>query len=34
MWTGFVLLRVGLVAGSCERGIEIVGSIKYAGFLV
>jgi hypothetical protein len=31
MWTGFIWLRTGQVAGSYEHGNETSGSIKMAG---
>jgi hypothetical protein len=27
-WIGFIWLRIGIVEGSCEHGIEPSGSIK------
>jgi hypothetical protein len=27
-WTGLICLRIGQVAGSCESGNEVPGSIK------
>jgi hypothetical protein len=32
-WTGFIWLRIGPVAGSCEHGNETSGSIKCGEFL-
>jgi hypothetical protein len=33
VWTGFILLRIGTVAGCCEHGNEPSGSIKGGEFL-
>jgi hypothetical protein len=33
VWTGFIWLRTGLVAGSCEHVNELLGSIKVRNFL-
>jgi hypothetical protein len=33
MWIGFIWLRIGTVASSCEHGNEPSGSIKCGGFL-
>jgi len=33
MWTGFIWLCVGTVAGSCEHGNNPSGSIKDGDFL-
>jgi hypothetical protein len=33
MWTGFVWLRIGTMAGTCEHGNEPMGSIKDGEFI-
>jgi hypothetical protein len=33
MWIGFIVLRIGQVAGSCEHGNEPSCSIKFGEFL-
>jgi hypothetical protein len=34
VWTGFIWLRIGtLVAGSCEHGTKLSGSIKGGKFV-
>jgi hypothetical protein len=29
VWTALTWLRIGLMEGSCERGIEILGSTEF-----
>jgi hypothetical protein len=33
VWTGFIWLRLEIVAGSCEDGNELSGSIEGGKFL-